>query len=657
MSNLQTVREMIKPLAKPEPIDFPLDCENTADTESRSIAIDANRNRYKECLENDKLSRKRMMELEAEYASIVRVTEVKSVKESMIEIQSTRLQIISTSESDYLGDKNLINTKKKLDKMIQNKEYLTTAARFESDSIKLQEMKDNETAELASQIRGIDEGLYVEYSEVEINDLIHEHTESAKDFERISSLDSKLNTYPTKPDLDSEKSQLSELRTVLEKHKYSRQIHLSQKDPLTCPSCDSLLRLVDKTLVLQDDLPNVDAGDSTLAEVEDLIAKSQTNVSMKLQRIYELERNIQEETRDRAERDTISNQYEEPHDLLTAKEDLTELREYKQTQRENVATRSRLVLKLENKSYSKSLGVFIDDLKCIESRLGTLRLDGDYIDSEESEAILRDLVASQQHIKDTIVKSNREKDQLEKQITMYRDDIRRSNSDHKASYKQLRDESIVREAIAALETDIQSNAQNMNIEEASIAKVELFKIYEDQRKKYEDQEKDLSLLEGKIVAADQLYTASLKFKALILKSEGVAMRATLEDLNNHAQLFLEDFFENDPITVVLSSFKDIKSTHEIKPVINVKIEYKGVECDIHCLSGGEMARVTLAYTLALSELYGSSLLLLDECTASLDQETTTTVFNSIKKRLPNKKVIVIAHQIVTGCFDDVVHLY
>ena len=86
------------------------------------------------------------------------------------------------------------------------------------------------------------------------------------------------------------------------------------------------------------------------------------------------------------------------------------------------------------------------------------------------------------------------------------------------------------------------------------------------------------------------------------------------------------------------------------------IEYKGMECDLQMLSGGEMSRIVLAYTLALAEMFNSPLLLLDECTSSLDQETTNHVFDAIKEHFNGKLTIIVAHQVVTGIFDRTINL-
>jgi ABC-type bacteriocin/lantibiotic exporter with double-glycine peptidase domain len=44
-------------------------------------------------------------------------------------------------------------------------------------------------------------------------------------------------------------------------------------------------------------------------------------------------------------------------------------------------------------------------------------------------------------------------------------------------------------------------------------------------------------------------------------------------------------------------------------------------------------------------------MLLDECTASLDQNLTTQVVNAIRDNYEGKMVIIVAHQCITGIFD------
>ena len=106
--------------------------------------------------------------------------------------------------------------------------------------------------------------------------------------------------------------------------------------------------------------------------------------------------------------------------------------------------------------------------------------------------------------------------------------------------------------------------------------------------------------------------------------------------------------------VELQPFKETKNN--TKPQININIEYKGMEADLSMLSGGELSRVNLAYTIALAEMFNIPLLLLDECTASLDEDLTNTVFETIRESFNGKITLIIAHQIIKGQFDKVINL-
>ena len=81
-----------------------------------------------------------------------------------------------------------------------------------------------------------------------------------------------------------------------------------------------------------------------------------------------------------------------------------------------------------------------------------------------------------------------------------------------------------------------------------------------------------------------------------------------------------------------------------------------MNCELKMLSGGEIQRIVLAFNLALSDMFNLPILLLDESTSNLDQELTNTVINGIKSNYNNKLVILIAHQVISGIFDNVIEI-
>lgn len=176
--------------------------------------------------------------------------------------------------------------------------------------------------------------------------------------------------------------------------------------------------------------------------------------------------------------------------------------------------------------------------------------------------------------------------------------------------------------------------------------------YRDDCNNYDHWTRELSKLRESELKYTHLLNSISKLKEFVLESEMLCISNMITTLNIYAEKYLELFFESEPLSCVLSTHKTSKLN--TKPQINTQINYKGMECDISMLSGGELDRVILAYTLALSELQNSQMLMLDECTSSLDQETTDTILHAISENYKGKMIILIGHQIIKGSFDQIV---
>lgn len=140
------------------------------------------------------------------------------------------------------------------------------------------------------------------------------------------------------------------------------------------------------------------------------------------------------------------------------------------------------------------------------------------------------------------------------------------------------------------------------------------------------------------------YPRAIKLQEIIKTAEKMAVREVIEEINLHAQMYLDSFVDDMNVMLVFDGVK-----------LTVDVLQDGHESDLQNLSGGELARVILAFTIALAEINNVSLLLLDECVASLDQESTGQVIDAIKANFRGT-VICIAHQTTTGVFDHVLEL-
>jgi DNA repair exonuclease SbcCD ATPase subunit len=190
----------------------------------------------------------------------------------------------------------------------------------------------------------------------------------------------------------------------------------------------------------------------------------------------------------------------------------------------------------------------------------------------------------------------------------------------------------------------EENIKNINIWQSN---------YEIEKKYTELSEKLNSLIKLETEARNK-YSSAIMLKDNILEAESISLLNIIDSINIHAQIYLDYFFVDNPISVRLLPFKETKKN--TKAQINIEIEYKSMECDFNSLSGGEQARVILAFTLALAEIFNTPLLLLDECTSSLDQETTNIVFDALKEHYKGKLSLVIAHQVITGNFDKILKI-
>ena len=181
-----------------------------------------------------------------------------------------------------------------------------------------------------------------------------------------------------------------------------------------------------------------------------------------------------------------------------------------------------------------------------------------------------------------------------------------------------------------------------------LKEIQLYEKKVDAKKQW-SQVEDLKLKENILLTG---YPRSVKLHAIIKRAERMAIEEMISQINVHAQLYIDNFLENVSVTLLFdkSGGKNVENNK-----LTVDVVHDGHQSDLSSLSGGELARVVLAYTIALAEINNVKLLLLDECVASLDQETTTTVIDTIRKNF-NGVVICIAHQTTTGIFDHVLEL-
>jgi DNA repair exonuclease SbcCD ATPase subunit len=157
--------------------------------------------------------------------------------------------------------------------------------------------------------------------------------------------------------------------------------------------------------------------------------------------------------------------------------------------------------------------------------------------------------------------------------------------------------------------------------------------------------------EHKMKQSQNLIRGAESLQTIAVKAELTTLNHTIRVLNDTAAIYLSEMFD-DPIDIRFSTTKELKSGKE-KAQVAVKCCYKGSVYDnIEQLSGGERQRANLAFLLAVCQMVGTPILLLDECLNSLDGETHLSIVDHIKRFSMEHLVIVVSHEAIEGKFDN-----
>jgi len=138
------------------------------------------------------------------------------------------------------------------------------------------------------------------------------------------------------------------------------------------------------------------------------------------------------------------------------------------------------------------------------------------------------------------------------------------------------------------------------------------------------------------------------------EAEILAMKATIDSINEHAKFYLEKMFV-DPVEVYLQGHKTT-SKGDYRTQLNTIVNYRGDESCIDDLSGGEAQRCELAFLLAVNDMMGSPMILLDECLNNLDAEVNMETILHLRELAEDKLIFVSSHEAVKGTFDKVIEL-
>jgi exonuclease SbcC len=295
----------------------------------------------------------------------------------------------------------------------------------------------------------------------------------------------------------------------------------------------------------------------------------------------------------------------------------------------------------ENVQRETLLDSYFDRLETVEAKYARVK---DSINSLTKK--LKDI--PQVDVEDTradVERRIRETEKQQNQFDIYTESVQRVCSKIKTSETRLGE---LRDKLSGLpENDLDFIECRVKVH---ISNIELLKQYTTVLlyNKYETKKQDL---EREVFEAERHLVSVNLLRKKIMEAEIITIENIVHTINTNVQTYLDEFFEHEPL---YASIVQVEKSSKTQMMLD--IQYKGHVVDVSNLSGGERDRVILAFTMTIAEMGMTPVLLLDECVSSLDQENANNVFECIKTQCKDKLVILVAHQIVTGMFDQIITL-
>jgi exonuclease SbcC len=550
--------------------------------------------------------------------------EINAIDSNIHEVQAN----ISNSqynqeEYERLIDKNkMLNNIKKyieiLNGLIQDKNILENKKSNILEKLKIADISfpDEKEDEVISILSDLNEYLQDITTLQDLND-------------NIKVLNQKLDNYKqNKYNID----ELTQTQNILRK---KQELYMISKILLCCPECNSKLTFVNGLLQkFSDDVIEVDPTDELLLINKSIeqAKKNDENIKLLTFRIDEVNKKIH----------NITEKYES----LQTREEVLESKNYY----ENYLKTNKKLKRdydIEKESNTKMLKNIENDINQIieKEKYYNSLITIDYNEDEHNKLI--ELIESINYFKKNYEKQvemlRNFENRLEK-LTIDLNHYKQSVIDKNSIIIEIKDLNIQK---SRLEEEISKIIViNERINEYLVNKKEYdnWLVIFNEYKKLETEEN---------IAKNSLNSINL-LKDKFMLAESIYLNTFIKNLCEKVQSYVNLFFIDDPMTITIKPFKTVKK--DTKPQINIDINYKGMECDIQTLSGGERDRLNLAFILSFSEIMESPILLLDECISSLDYINFNNVLTSLKENYKGNMILLISHQANEGVFDKIINL-
>ncbi len=657
---LEMVECMLEDAKKPEEVSLRLVGRN------RELAMRNEAIRYKNC-------GTRIKKFEREIGILQKELTDKRLFEQFLKIKNHNLvgweEQLSLQKQKfegcgYLGNDALEILEGRLKRKVSGREVQTLREHYEKQLQEYEEIVSQEKDTRGVRIKEIDLELWQEMKKDECKDLSRGHREYLEDILHVEKLRIKLESLTVEDRYGDCKNLQQDFENVREEIEKVRR----EMPSYSCPKCEAILKMENEELVLAES--SVSTSAEELENKLEELTKRETILSGVLHSSRQI---LNTKKRVGDEMDVIINSYDDFSGLTEKeiREDLENWEEYleknlelekekkrlkgedlsqsSKTLRKNLDKQEQKIQRVLNKQLEYSFRWGVDVVSGLD-----LKIEADLTSTEED---LREETMKQRQAQTVFRDMEYQISLTTEKIEVCQKEIDSTKKNHYTDYSQERSLSDLQEMIQKTDEKIAKETNDMERYRRNLARIEEYQKYISDLRAYQEKQSQVSRYTRECRTANDKMAAADLMKTKINEAEAIAISNMIRNINAHASIYLDLFFE-EPISVTLLPLKTNQKKQQ-KPQINVQVDYKGMECDISTLSGGEKDRVVLAYALALSEMTNCPLLLLDECIKSLDSSSAAKVITAIKQNytyLSGKLVILVAHQTVRGIFDEVIDI-
>ena len=153
------------------------------------------------------------------------------------------------------------------------------------------------------------------------------------------------------------------------------------------------------------------------------------------------------------------------------------------------------------------------------------------------------------------------------------------------------------------------------------------------------------------------YTAGVRLKNLSDLAATEAVAGILDAINTNARTYTDQLFPDCGTSIRLLNEKVNKTDGKSVAKFSLAIEHKGIKYDsLDEFSGGAENRAMLAFQLAISDLYNSPVLLLDEPLTGVHESLRNDILAMLQEVGQRKLVLVIEHGACDSAFSDIINV-